>query len=163
MPKLLRPVAACFVLLLMSAVPAPAQSSDALAAAKTLMVLTKSADRFKAIMMSAMKILKPNIVENRPDVEKDYDVILPIVFERMNSRINEALDKVASIYASNFTVEELNELITFYRSPIGQKYLERLPGMTQESMLVGQEFGKDIGPELQQRIVEELRKKGHKI
>ena len=42
---------------LMSVGPAPAQSPDAVAAAKELMATMKSADQFKAIMPSLMKFL----------------------------------------------------------------------------------------------------------
>ena len=67
-----RSLAACLVLTLMSAAPAPAQSPDSVAAAKDLMVVMHSADNFKTIMPQLMAALKPAIVQGRPDVEKDY-------------------------------------------------------------------------------------------
>ena len=44
---------------LMATGPAPAQSPDAVAAAKELMATMRSADQFKALMPSLMKALKP--------------------------------------------------------------------------------------------------------
>jgi len=148
---------------LMATGPAPAQSPDAVAAAKELMATMKSADQFKAIMPSLMKALKPAVVQNRPEVERDYDAFVPKLLEGMNARMNELLDTVAAIYARNFTAAELNEIIAFYRGPTGQKFVQRQGGILQESMAAGQKFGQALGGELQRRMTDELRKKGHDI
>jgi hypothetical protein len=156
-------LAAWLAVTLMFAAPASAQSPDALAAAKDLMVTMKSADQFKSILPSLLQALKPAIVQNRPEVERDYNALMPLMIETMNSRVNEILDTVAGIYARNFTVAELNEIIAFYRGPTGQKFVQRIPGVMQESLAAGQKFGQAIGAELQTRMIEELRKKGHNI
>jgi uncharacterized protein len=156
-------LATWLAVILMTAAPAPAQTPDAVAAAKELMVTMKSADQFKAIMPSLMKALKPAIVQNRPEVERDYDALVPMMLEAMNSRVEEILDTVAGVYARNFTAAELNEVVAFYRGPTGQKFVQRLPTVMQESLVVGQRFGQTIGTELQKRMIEELRKKGHNI
>ena len=154
---------ACLALTLVFAAPAPAQSPEALAAAKDLMATMRSADQFKSILPALMRALKPAVVQNRPEVERDFDALVPMLLETMNARVTEILDKVAAIYARNFTVAELNEVAAFYRGPTGQKFVQRLPSVMQESMAVGQQFGQQIGTELQQRMIEELRKKGHNI
>ncbi len=148
---------------LMATGPAPAQSPDAVAAAKELMTTMKSIDQFNAIMPSLMKALKPAVVQNRPEVERDYDAFVPKLLEGMNARMNELLDTVAAIYARNFTAAELNEIIAFYRGPTGQKFVQRQGGILQESMAAGQKFGQALGGELQRRMTDELRKKGHNI
>jgi hypothetical protein len=143
--------------------PAPAQAPDAMAAAKELMTTMKSVDQFKAVMPSLMKALKPAIVQNRPEVERDYDALAPLLLETMNARVGEIIDTVAAIYARNFTVAELNEIIAFYRGPTGQKFVQRQAGVMQESMVAGQKWGQALGAELQRRMTDELRKKGHNI
>lgn len=163
MAKLLRPLAACLVLTLMSATPAPAQSPDAVAAAKELMVVMHSADNFKAIMPQLMQALKPAVVQGRAEVARDFDALVPSLINAMSSRLDEMLDKIASVYARNFTAEELREVIAFYRGPTGQKFVQKLPAIMQESMTIGQQLGQQLGAELQQRMIEELRKKGHNI
>jgi hypothetical protein len=156
-------LAACLVLSLISVAPAPAQSPDALAAAKQLMVTMRSADQFKAILPSLMRALKPAVVQNRPEVERDYDALVPVLTDALTARVNELLDKVAAVYAKNFSADELKQIDAFYRGPLGQKFVQKLPTVTQESLTIGQEFGRSIATELQQRMIEELRKKGHNI
>ena len=161
MSNLLRPLAAGLVLILMSVAPAPAQSPDAVAAAKNLMEVMKAADNVKAMMPALMRALKPAIAQNRPEVERELDALAPYLLEEMNSRLDEILNQIAAIYARNFTVAELKELAAFYASPTGQKVVQRLPSVTQESMVVGQQWGQAVGAELQRRMRDELRKKGH--
>jgi len=163
MRNLLRSLVACFVLTLISAGPAPAQSPDAVAAAKELMAVMHSADNFKTIMPQLMAMLKPAIVQGRPDVEKDYDALAPALLGALNSRVDEILEKIAGIYANRFSAAELREVANFYRGPTGQKFVQQLPGIMQESMTMGQQLGQQLATELQQRMMEELRKKGHKI
>jgi hypothetical protein len=81
----------------------------------------------------------------------------------MGARVNEIIDEVIAIYARNFTADELREVTAFYRGPTGQKFLQKQPVILQDSMAVGQKFGQSVATEMQNRIVEELRKRGHKI
>jgi uncharacterized protein len=41
--------------------------------------------------------------------------------------------------------------------------VQKLPLITQESMVIGQRFGQSISAEIRARIVDELRKRGHDI
>jgi len=141
----------------------PAPSPEAMAAARELIVTMRAADYFKAIMPAIMNNLKPAIVQNRPQVERDYDAIMPLLIASMDARLNEIIDQVAAVYARNFTAEELREVVAFYRGPTGQKFVQKLPLITQESMLIGQRFGQSVGAEIRSRMVDELRKRGHDI
>jgi hypothetical protein len=157
--------AALAVCLLFAALPARAQapSPEAMAAAHDLIVTMRAADYFKAIMPAIMQNMKPAIVQNRPEVERDYDAVMPLLLGGMNARVNEIIDQIAAIYARNFTAEELREVTAFYRGPTGQKFVQKLPAITQESMVVGQRFGQAVGGEIRARMIEELRKRGHNI
>lgn len=163
MAKRLRPLAACLVLTLVLPGPAPAQSPDAVAVAKELMAVMHSADNFKTMMPSIMQALKPAVVQGRPEVARDYDALIPKLLDAMNSRLEEMIDKIAGIYARKFSAAELRAVADFYRGPTGQKFVQQLPSIMQESMTIGQQFGQQLASELQQRMIEELRKKGHNI
>ena len=53
------------------------------------------------------------------------------------------------IYAESFTEDELEQLIDFYRSPIGKKVIEKMPALAQKAMTVSQLALKDHFDELQ--------------
>jgi hypothetical protein len=134
-----------------------------MAAAHELIVTMRAVDLFKTIMPAMMQSLKPAIVQNRPQVERDYDVIVPLLLEGMNARLNDVIEQIAAVYARNFTADELREAVAFYRGPTGQKIVQKLPTITQESMAIGQRFGQSIASELRGRMIDELRKRGHNI
>ena len=155
----------CLVVCLSAAGPARAQtpSPDAMAAAHELIVTMRAADFFKTIVPALMQSFKPAIVQNQPQVERDYDAIVPLLLEGMNARLNELSEEIAAVYARNFTADELREAVAFYRGPTGQKFVQKLPAITQESMAIGQRFGQSIASELRGRMIDELRKRGHNI
>jgi uncharacterized protein len=154
-----------FVAVLLLAAPAQAQSSspDSEAAAKELINTINLADQFKNLMPVIMKNLKPAIVQGRSEVDRDYDAMVPALLEASQARIGELIEAVAVIYSSNFSAEELRAVIAFYKTPAGQKFLQRQPVIVQQTMTVGQKFGQSIAADMKKQMIEELRKKGHTL
>jgi len=71
--------------------------------------------------------------------------------------INQLVKLVLPIYQKHLTEADLLGVIAFYETPSGKKFAEKTPLITQESMLAGQEWGKQIG----QRVVDKLKDKGY--
>jgi len=153
----------CAVALSPAAAQTSAPSPEALAAAKELVTAARATDQFKAILPMLTTQLKPVIAQGRPDVEKDYDAIMPMISEAFLNDSNKLLDEIATIYANNFTVEQMKQITAFYGTPAGQALLEKLPVVMQQSMTAGQKFGQQLVQNLRTRIMDELRKRGHKI
>jgi hypothetical protein len=66
---------------------------------------------------------------------------------------NEMLDWYVEVYSPRFTGDEIQQLITFYRTPAGKK----LARMTPE---IGGEVGKKLGTIMPQRLPAALKKYG---
>ena len=64
--------------------------------------------------------------------------------------------ELVKIYASYFTVDELEALNAFYLSNTGKKLGKLYEKLSNESILAGREWGKKLGA----RLEEELKKKG---
>jgi hypothetical protein len=143
--------------------PPPSPSPDTLAAARELVAASRATDQLNLLLPALMQQLKPAIVQGRPEVERDFDAAMPQLIEVMRARSQAFADAIAGIYAHNFTADELRQVTAFYRGPVGQKFLEKMPVVAQESMGVGQKFGQEIAAELRNRMIEELRKRGHDI
>jgi len=94
-------------------------------------------------------------------------------FQRMKVKINEVmpLDELISnvyypVYSKHFTVAEIEELIAFYESPIGQKYISVTPTLMQESVAIMnqkytpqlQKIGFKLAEEEMEKIKPELEK-----
>ena len=57
------------------------------------------------------------------------------------------------IYAEAFSENEINQLINFYQSPVGQKFLKKSP----ELMRLGAQIGMQEGQSKEQLLIERLR------
>jgi hypothetical protein len=149
----------------LSAGPAAPQSPsvDAMAAARDLVAASRSTDQIKALLPLIVQQIKPLVVQNRPEVERDFDQLMPLMLEMMNSQLGAFTEALTQIYARNFTADELRQVQAFYHTPVGQKLLDRMPAIAQESMALGQKVGQAIAGELKGRVIEELRKRGHNI
>ena len=73
------------------------------------------------------------------------------------------VDSAASVYATNFTVDELREMDAFYRLPVGQKLLQKSQAITQQCIQIGQDASRKAAEDLRMRLTELLRQKGHKM
>lgn len=159
----IRTIGLLSLLILLSAPLARAQvppSPEALAAAKELVVTIHLDQQLSAILPGLIKNLKPSIVQGRAEVDRQYDALAPIILEGFKERMSELSDAAAIIYARNFSTEDLIALSAFYKTPLGQRLLQKLPTVTQETMLAGGKFGQSVGEDMQKRMIEELRKKG---
>jgi hypothetical protein len=142
---------------------APSPPGDSLQAARELVKIMDVGAQFRAILPNLMQALRPAIVQNRPEVGRDFDALVPMMVDTMLARTNEFSEIYAAIYARNFTAQELRDVAAFYQTETGKKLLAKLPVITNEGMLAGQKLGQQMAVDLQQRIVDELRKKGHNI
>lgn len=70
---------------------------------------------------------------------------------------NQLFNLILPIYQKHLTEADLLGIIAFYETPAGKKYAEKTPLITQESMLAGQEWGKQIA----QKVIDRLKDKGY--
>ncbi|MCH4823751.1 DUF2059 domain-containing protein [Gramella lutea] len=54
--------------------------------------------------------------------------------------------KLASVYIENFTEQELDEILAFYATPIGEKMIKVTPELTKKGMEIGQAWGAELQP-----------------
>jgi len=63
------------------------------------------------------------------------------------------VELIIPIYSRHFTHEEILDIIAFYETPTGRKMTEKLPLITQESMMAGQQWGMEIGERIQKKLI----------
>ena len=143
--------------------PAQTPSPEAMTAARSLVTTMKLPDQYKPLLPGLMMTLKPALVQDRPEIERDYDAMMPMIEEAYKQYYTAMLNDVATVYANNFTVGEMRELETFYRQPVGQKLLVKSQAITQQSNQAGQDASRKAAEELRTRLSEALRQKGHKL
>ena len=120
-------------------------SPEAMTAARSLVTTMKLTDQYKALLPAILLTLRPAMA----DAFAPYYTAM--------------VDAVATVYASNFSVDELHQIEAFYRQPAGQKLLQKAPALAQQSNQVGQESSRKAADDLRARLTEALRQKGHKL
>jgi hypothetical protein len=132
-------------------------------AARSLVTTMKLSDQYKALLPAILLTLRPALTQDRPEIERDYDAMMPMIVDAFTPYYNAMVDDIATVYANNFTASELREIDAFYRQPVGQKFLEKGQAITQQSMRVGQDVSRKAADDLRARLTEALRQKGHKL
>jgi uncharacterized protein len=138
-------------------------SPEAMAAARELVTTLKLSDQYKALLPVILLGLKPALTQDRPEIERDYETMLPAVADAYAPFYNAMVDGIATVYANTFSVDELRQLEVFYRQPVGQKFLEKLPALRQQSVQIGEDTARKATEDLRARLTELLRQKGHKL
>jgi hypothetical protein len=77
-------------------------------------------------------------------------------FEKEMS-VDELINLIVPIYAKYYSEEEIDQLISFYNTPIGRKVIETLPQISKESMTAGESWGRQIG----EKVIRKLKDKGY--
>jgi hypothetical protein len=154
---------ACLFLFPISGASAQTPSPEAMNAARSLVTTMKLAEQYKALLPAILLGLKPALTQDRPEIERDFDALVPTIMETFTPYYSAMVDGVATVYANNFSAGELREIEAFYRQPVGQKLLEKLPIVAQQSLQVGQDIGRKASDDLRARLTDALRQKGHKL
>ena len=155
-------IIACLFLFPISPSPAQTPSPEAMTAARSLVTTMKLADQYKAQLPAILLGLRPALTQDRPEIERDYDAMMPMIADAFTPYYSAMVDGAATVYANNFTAGELREIEAFYRQPTGQKLLAKSQALAQQSAQVGQEISRRAAEDLRTRLTEALRQKGHK-
>lgn len=99
----------------------------------------------------AERIVK-NIKRSHPDVPDKFWA----EFEQDMTK-EEFIGIIVPLYDEHFAHEDIKKLIEFYKTDVGQKYVEKLPELSTKSMQAGRRWGQKLG----QRIVDKLQAKGY--
>lgn len=71
--------------------------------------------------------------------------------------VNSLIDISTSVYEKNFSDKEIDELLKFYKSPLGKKMVQNAPMIMQEIESLAQNWAMEAG----QKINDELTKSGY--
>lgn len=69
-------------------------------------------------------------------------------------KVEELVEMIVPIYAKHFEQEELEEMIKFNKSPVGQKFVAKMPEIVKESMAAGMKWGQKLGEDAMKRYEE---------
>lgn len=104
-----------------------------------------------------------SFVPQNPDLQRPIVESIQTIAPVFEKRRTEIIDIVARVYAVKFTEAELKELLVFYRSAIGKKFVAEQPIVLQDSFRRTQEWSSKISEEIVAALRAEMKKRGHTI
>jgi hypothetical protein len=139
--------------------PSPA----ALAAAKEILALKNASGIYANAIPGIVQRSMDTLLQSNLSYQQDLKEVAVIVAKKMAGRDKEIGEGMAKIYASDFTEQELKDLVTFYKSPLGQKLLAQEPKSIQQSMQFMNQWAQNFANEVTNEIRAEMKKRGKAI
>jgi hypothetical protein len=141
---------------------APTQAADTPADAakdasiRKLLDLTGASKLMSQTIGSMTSTMRPLILSSLPAGEY-RERLVDLFFERFQTKLDAAtlVNLIVPIYAKHLSRDEIEGLIQFYQTPLGQKTLSVLPQIMNESQLAGKEFGEKAGRESMMEVFQE--------
>ena len=155
--------------LALAAAPTQAQTNPppptpaAVAAAKELLVMKHADQMYANAVPGVVERTKNELMQTNINYQKDLNEVAVIVAKKFANRETEIGDGMAKVYASQFTEQELKDLVTFYKSPLGQKLLAAEPRSIQMSMQYLNSWAQSFAETVNAEFRAEMRKRGKQI
>ncbi|TFV41746.1 DUF2059 domain-containing protein [Bradyrhizobium frederickii] len=145
---------------------APAQpkaSPAAVAAAKEILQIKNASGMYAGAVPGLVEKTKNALIQQNLNYQKDLNEVAPIVAQQLNGRQSEIGEGMAQIYASEFTEQELKDLVTFYKSPLGKKLIDAEPRAIGLSMNFMNSWAQTFSETVMGAFRAEMRKRGKDI
>jgi hypothetical protein len=148
------------------AAPAPAlkpASPAALAAAKEILTMKNAGAMYASAVPNIVEQTKNALIQSNLNYQKDLNEVAVIVAKNLAGKEQEIGDGMAKIYANEFTEQELKDLVTFYKSPLGQKLLATEPRAIQFSMSYMNQWAQIFAQTVNEQFRAEMKIRGKDI
>jgi hypothetical protein len=158
--------AACLAFALaLGAVPATAQqpaapSAASIAAAREILTLKNASAMYANAVPGMVEKVKGTLIGQNLNYQKDLNELAPIVAKQLAGREQEIGDGMVGVYAGEFTEQELKDLVTFYKSPLGQKLITNEPKAINLSMQVMNAWAQNFSEVVASTFRAEMKKRG---
>jgi hypothetical protein len=130
-----------------------------------LLQITKTMDAVvNATKQQSMEIAEQMIQEKMPEAtpeqkKKLREMMDEVMRESLGpAAINEMLEATVPVYQRHLTKADMDAMVAFYSSPVGQKILHEQPTMIQESMEASAGIQQRIARSMFQKIDERMEK-----
>ena len=146
-----------------AAQPLKAASPAALAAAKEILTMKNAAAMYANAVPNLVEQTKNVLLQNNLNYQKDLNEVAVIVAQKLAGREKEIGEGMAQVYANEFTEQELKDLVTFYKSTLGQKLLASEPRAIQFSMSYMNQWATIFAETVNSEFRTEMKKRGKDI
>jgi hypothetical protein len=145
------------------ATPLKEGTPAAIAAAKEILTMKNASAMYASAVPNIVEQTKNALLQSNLNYQKDLNEVAVIVAKNLAGREKEIGDGMAKVYANEFSEQELKDLVTFYKSPLGQKLLSTEPRAIQFSMAYMNQWAQLFAETVNAQFRAEMRKRGKEI
>jgi hypothetical protein len=149
------------------AAPAFAQESEIspehLALARKYVELTDRSGIYEVALVQTAVQTMQQIIQQNPEIVQQTDEAITKTLEEFKGKKGDLLDQFARIYALQFSMDELQQIVTFYESPVGLKLSAANATNNQSLQDVMKVFQVNLNQEFFAKVRAELKAKGFDV
>lgn len=147
------------------ALPAVAQEvgPEQLALARRYIELTDRANLYETSLVNAGVQTMRTVLSQNPEIVEPLEQAIIRTLESYRDRKGELLDQFARLYATRFSLEELQQIVAFYESPVGVKLTEANTALNTDVQRVMGIWEANLRTEFYAKVRAELQAAGFKL
>ncbi|MBX9711347.1 MAG: DUF2059 domain-containing protein [Xanthobacteraceae bacterium] len=151
------------VLMLASAQAQSAPSATAIGYAKDILALKHVSLIYKDAVPNLVERTKITLLQTNLNYQKDLNEVALKVAKDLAGREQEIGDQFAKIYATQFTEQELKDLLAFYQSPLGTKSIQQEPAIFDTARQFMDGWAQKFAEEINGKFRGEMKARGKEI
>jgi hypothetical protein len=149
--------------LITTQVRAQQPSESAIATARELLEIKGANAMFTPLVAGVVEVTKNSLLATNPMLGKELNDVAARLKVEFTPRQVEIINEIAVLFARRFTEQEMKEIIAFFKSSAGKKYLVNEPVTMQEGMSRAETWSTRLSEQVMARFRAEMKTKGHDL
>jgi hypothetical protein len=145
--------------------PAMAQeiSPEQLALARKYVDLTNKGQIYEAIAVMTAQQTSQMLTTQNPELALTIDETIGKVLETRRGKSDELFNQIARVYAVTYSAEELQQIVAFYETPVGQKLATNAQSINTDVGRIMQVYTSNFGTEFVREVKAALQAAGYDV
>lgn len=138
-------------------------SASAIATAKELLELKGALKMADVLVPGIVESAKNSLLPTHPQLAKPLNEVADLLRREFAPRTAEVATEFAKVYAAQFTEQEMKEVIAFFKTPTGRKFVAQEPAVLDQALTRTQNWSNAVSDEVFTRFRAEMKKRGYEL
>jgi uncharacterized protein len=139
--------------------PSPAT----VALARELITIKGANNMTDPLVRGVIESVKNSFVPTNPNLTRELNDVATALHKELDGKSSEVMEQIAQAYAERFTEHDLKDLLVFYKTPLGQKFIKEEPIALEDGLKRAQRWADAFADTVMARMRSEMQKKGHQL
>ncbi len=125
--------------------------------------LTDKAGIYEAILVQTAAQTSKLLSQSNPEIGDKIQAAIISVLDQYKGKKDDLFDQFARVYATQFTADELTQIVAFYETPVGIKLASSTQAINEGIRAVMQVFTYNFGTEFVSKVRTILKGQGYNV